>query len=214
MRMDDFTCVRYGEDLYPALSLCDNRNVELSPIHFLDQPIEVFFDTPPAREKAPDCPNGFIWEERTYRVVDLLSAWTDFKRRGKMARNMRPEHAAVAATRGSLNVGRYYFRVRVLSSSSTAGQTEGTARQTEGTAGQTEGTAGQTEGTAGQTEGTAGQTEGTAGQTEDGAAGQADSGIAGQPEEQIFDIYYDRAMKNVDDRKGQWFVYREMRNAA
>jgi len=23
-------------------------------------------------------------------------------------------------------------------------------------------------------------------------------------------IYYDRAMKNVDDRKGQWFVYREL----
>ena len=137
--------------------------MELSPIHFLDQPIEVFFDTPPAREKAPDCPNGFIWEEKTYRVVDMLSAWTDFKRRGKMARNMRPEHAAVAATRGSLNVGRYYFRVRVLSSISIAGQTEG---------------------------------------------------IAGQPEEQIFDIYYDRAMKNVDDRKGQWFVYREMRSAA
>jgi len=27
---------------------------------------------------------------------------------------------------------------------------------------------------------------------------------------QIFDIYYDRAMKNVDERKGQWFVYREL----
>ncbi len=27
---------------------------------------------------------------------------------------------------------------------------------------------------------------------------------------QIFDIYYDRAMKNVDDRKGQWFIYREL----
>jgi len=31
---------------------------------------------------------------------------------------------------------------------------------------------------------------------------------------QVFDIYYDRAMKNVDKRKGQWFVYREMRSAA
>ncbi len=27
---------------------------------------------------------------------------------------------------------------------------------------------------------------------------------------QIFDLYYDRAMKNVDDRKGQWFLYREL----
>jgi len=35
-------------------------------------------------------------------------------------------------------------------------------------------------------------------------------GTAGHPENQVFDIYYDRAMKNVDDRKGQWFIYREM----
>lgn len=124
------------------------------PIHFFDRPIEPIFDTPPAREKTPDCPNGFLWEEKTYRVVEMLSSWSDFTRRGKMARNMRPAHAVVASSRGSLNVGRFYFRVRVvLSSSSTAAH----------------------------------------------------------PESQIFDIYYDRAMKNVDDRKGQWFIYREMR---
>jgi len=74
----------------------------------------------------------------------MLSSWVDFKRRGKMARNMQPQHAATASRRGSLNVGRFYFRVRT------------------------------------------------------------DTG-------QVFDIYYDRAMKSVDDRKGQWFVYREMR---
>jgi hypothetical protein len=124
--------------------LCDNQAMDLTPLHFLDQPIEVIFDTPPVREKTPDCPNGFVWEQKTYRVVEMLSAWTDFKRRGRMAQNMQPAHAAVAATRGSLNVGRYYFRVKVDNS-------------------------------------------------------------------QIFDIYYDRAMKNVDDRKGQWFVYRELR---
>ena len=81
-------------------------------------------------------------------MVEMLSAWSDFTRRGKMARNMKPTHAAVASGRGSLNVGRFYFRVRVESGSSTS--------------------------------------------------------------RQIFDIYYDRAMKNVDDRKGQWFVYREL----
>jgi hypothetical protein len=130
------------------------------PIHFLDQPIEVIFDTPPIREKTPDCPNGFIWEEKTYRVLEMLSSWSDFKRRGKMARNMRPEHAAVAANRGSLNVGRFYFRVRaVLSSDSPAVELLDNK---------------------------------------------------GQSDEQIFDIYYDRAMKNVDERKGQWFVYREL----
>lgn len=115
----------------------------LIPLHFLDQPIEALFHMPSLREKAPDCPNGFIWEDRTYHITEMLSSWTDFKRRGRMARNMQPAHAAVASSRGSLNVGRYYFRVKV------------------------------------------------------------DTG-------QIFDIYYDRAMKNVDDRKGQWFVYREL----
>ena len=122
-------------------------NMEFTPIHFYDQPIEPVFDMPPAREKTPDCPNGFIWEDKTYRVTEMLSAWTDFKRRGRMAQNMQPQHAAVAASRGSLNVGRFYFRVKV------------------------------------------------------------DTG-------QIFDIYYDRAMKNVDERKGQWLIYRELQSAA
>lgn len=113
------------------------------PIHFLDQPIEVAFRSPPAREKLPHCPDSFIWGARTYRVVETLSEWTDFVRRGRYARNMQPAYAEVAAGRGSLNFGRFFFRVRV------------------------------------------------------------DSG-------QIFDIYYDRAIKDVDDHKGHWFVYREL----
>ena len=56
---------------------------------------------------------------------------------------MTPQHALQAAERGSLNVGRFFFRVRV------------------------------------------------------------DSG-------QLFDIYYDRAMRSLDDRKGAWFIYREL----
>jgi len=28
--------------------------------------------------------------------------------------------------------------------------------------------------------------------------------------EQVFDIYYDRAPKNAADRKGTWFLYREL----
>ena len=124
---------------------CDNMGMDFIPLHFLDQPIEVIFDTPLTLEKNPDvAPNGFIWEDKTYRVTEMLSSWNDFKRRGRMAQNMQPAHAATASTRGSLNVGRFYFRVKV------------------------------------------------------------DTG-------QVFDIYYDRAMKNVDERKGQWFVYREMR---
>lgn len=122
--------------------------MEFTPIHFLDQPIEVLFDKPLLLEKNPDVPpDAFVWEEKTYRVTELLSSWNDFKRRGRMAQNMRPAHIETAAGRGSLNVGRFYFRVRV------------------------------------------------------------DTG-------QVFDIYYDRAMKNVDERKGQWFIYREMQSAA
>jgi hypothetical protein len=76
-------------------------------------------------------------------VVEKLSEWHDFTRRGRMARNMRPAHAAAAAERGSLGVGRFYFRVRTNTS-------------------------------------------------------------------QIFDLYYDRAIKDVDDRLGHWFLYREI----
>jgi len=112
-------------------------------LYFLDQPIEVIFDKPPVYEKTPHCPDGFVWEEKTYRVVEKLSEWSDFTRRGRSERNMQPAHAQVASSRGSLNVGRFFFRVRV------------------------------------------------------------DTG-------QVFDLYYDRAMKNIEERKGQWFVYREL----
>jgi hypothetical protein len=81
-----------------ASDLCDNTSMELIPIHFFDQPIEPIFDTPPALEKSPDCPNGFVWDGKTYRVIEMLSSWVDFKRRGRMARNMQPQHAAVAST--------------------------------------------------------------------------------------------------------------------
>jgi hypothetical protein len=111
--------------------------------HFLDEPIEVSFDSPPAYEKTPPCPDGFGWAGRDYRVIEKISEWADFERRGRASRNMRPAHLEAAASRGSLNVGRFFFRVRV------------------------------------------------------------DTG-------QCFDLYYDRAMKSLDDRKGQWMIYREV----
>ena len=120
---------------------------ELRPVHFLDEPIQVTFSEPPARQKVPHCPDGFTWGDRTYWVLENLSEWKDFSRRGRNQRNMSTEHALAAAERGSLNVGRFFFRVRV------------------------------------------------------------DSG-------QVFDIYYDRAIKNVDDRKGGWFIYRELSREA
>ncbi len=81
--------------------------------HPIFEQIEVFFDTPPLLEKAPPCPAGFTWRDERFRVVELLSEWRDYGRRGRMARNMQPEHARVAAGRGSWGVGRFHFVVRV-----------------------------------------------------------------------------------------------------
>ncbi|HTX92285.1 MAG TPA: DUF6504 family protein [Anaerolineales bacterium] len=117
--------------------------MEPERFHFIGEEIKVRFKTPPALQKTPPCPDGFTWEGREYRIEEKLAEWSDFSRRGRYARNMQPAHAAVAAGRGSLGVGRFYFRVRV------------------------------------------------------------DSG-------QVYDIYYDREIKDVDDRLGHWFLYREM----
>ena len=111
--------------------------------HFIGEEIEVHFDKPPVRQKTPPCPDGFSWKGQAYRVVEKMSEWSDFSRQGKMARNMQPAHAAVASSRGSLGVGRFYYRVRVESG-------------------------------------------------------------------RVFDIYYDREIKDVDDRLGHWFLYREI----
>jgi hypothetical protein len=117
--------------------------MEMQPLRFIGEQIEVQFDELPALEKKPDCPDGFVWREECYRIVEELAAWHDYARRGRMARNMSPRHSATATLRGSWGVGRFYFRVR-------------TARG------------------------------------------------------RVFDLYYDRAPGGSDDRKGQWFLFREM----
>ncbi len=116
--------------------------MEHNPIHFIDETIQVLYDKPPLLEKKPECPDGFIWREAAYRIRAELAAWADFQRRGRMARNMQPQHAAVAVQRGSWGVGRYYFRVEV----------------------------------------------------EGG---------------RVFELYYDRAPKGSDDRKGRWVLVSE-----
>lgn len=80
--------------------------------HFISEAITVEFDIPPVIEKTPFCPDRFVWRDETYAVADVLSEWQDFRRRGRMASNMRPENLAKAARRGSWGVGRFYFRVR------------------------------------------------------------------------------------------------------
>jgi hypothetical protein len=81
--------------------------------HFIDEPIEVFYDGLPVLEKSPECPQGFLWQGNAYRVEKLLEEWRDYRRRGNMGRNMRPEHLDRASLKGSWGVGRFYFRVQV-----------------------------------------------------------------------------------------------------
>lgn len=83
---------------------------------FIDEPIEVIFDSPPALEKSPSCPQGFIWRGENYRIVELLAEWKDFRRRGRMGRNMIPAHLSRASRIGSLGVGRFFFQVRTTDS--------------------------------------------------------------------------------------------------
>lgn len=115
----------------------------LSEPRFIGEEIEVGFDRPPMLEKKPGCPHRFIWEEQVFEIREMLKEWHDYRRRGRMARNMAPAHASIAEQRGSWGVGRDYFQVI----------------------------------------------------TNDG---------------RIFELYFDRAPKDTDRRKGAWFLYREM----
>ena len=117
------------------------------PLRFIGEPISVIYDIPQVYEKSPKCPSGFIWNQQTYQVSELLEEWADFSRKGRAARNMQPQHASRASARGSWGVGKFFFRVKT------------------------------------------------------------DNG-------QIFEIYYDRAPKDVNDRKGAWFLLGERKSNA
>jgi hypothetical protein len=117
--------------------------LKLKPVQFIVEPIEVDFSTPPLLEKTPGCPDAFTWRSENFQIKEKLNEWQDYRRRGRMARNMAPEHAAAAERRGSWGVGQFYFRVL------TSGG-------------------------------------------------------------RVFDIYYDRAPRDASDRKGSWFLYREL----
>jgi hypothetical protein len=80
---------------------------------FIGESVDVVFDRRPPLTKKPVCPDGFLWRGREYRVIELISQWRDFDRKGRMSRNMRPNNAATARERGSWGVGRYFFRVRM-----------------------------------------------------------------------------------------------------
>ena len=110
---------------------------------FIGEEVAVEYDTPPMLEKRPGCPDRFAWEQEVFEIEEMLAEWHDYRRRGRMAQNMRDAHLDRAAQRGSWGVGRDFFRVLTASG-------------------------------------------------------------------RIFELYYDRAPKSADDRKGGWFLYREM----
>lgn len=82
---------------------------------FIGEPITVEFDRPPLYSKRPHCPDRLIWNGETFNITEVLEQWVDFGRRGRMAQNMQPEHAARAAEKGSWGVGRYFFRIQTTS---------------------------------------------------------------------------------------------------
>lgn len=116
---------------------------EYLPLRFISEPVEVIYYEEPALEKKSGLPDVFVWKGEKFVMVELISEWHDYRRRGRMARNMRPEHAETACRRGSWGVGQDYFRVRTASG-------------------------------------------------------------------RVFDLYYDRAPKSVDQRKGGWFLFQEL----
>ncbi|MDX1414491.1 MAG: DUF6504 family protein [Candidatus Promineifilaceae bacterium] len=83
---------------------------------FIGEAITVSWDKPPLWEKKPTCPDRLFWDDERLEIVELLTEWRDYKRRGRMASNMRPANLRRARERGSWGVGRYYFRVKVADS--------------------------------------------------------------------------------------------------
>jgi len=116
--------------------------IDSNSMRFIEELIMVEYHRPPLLAKKPDCPDSFTWQGKIFIIEELLAEWKDFRRKGRMARNMIPAHAERATQTGSWGVGRFFFRVRV----------------------------------------------------EGG---------------RIFELYYDRSPRSVDDRKGTWMLFRE-----
>jgi hypothetical protein len=85
------------------------------PIRFIDAEIRVSHAEPPTLRKKPGPPDSFDWNDRRFPVLELLSSWIRYERRGRMGANLQPAHLKTAGRRGSWGVGRFYFRVRTPS---------------------------------------------------------------------------------------------------
>jgi len=78
---------------------------------FIDEPIDVTFNSAFVLKKEPECPSSFSRGSSSFKIEKIVSEWKDFSRRGRFSRNMRTAHAQRAAKKGSMGVGRFYFRV-------------------------------------------------------------------------------------------------------
>lgn len=85
--------------------------LEDKSVRLIIEPIAVSFRQEPVLEKKPGCPEMFNWREQDYQIIRVLSEWHDYRRRGRMARNMQPQHARAAERRGSWGVGEDYYLV-------------------------------------------------------------------------------------------------------
>ncbi len=83
------------------------------PLRFIGEEIQVQFDSASFPLKKPNPPDHFTWGQKELRVAVVLSAWTEYERKGRFTRNMAPHNLRVAKKRGSWGVGRFYFRVEV-----------------------------------------------------------------------------------------------------
>jgi hypothetical protein len=80
---------------------------------YIQEAIDVIFYNSPLLEKKPGCPDGFIWRGIDYHVKEILREWHDYRRKGRMSKNMRETHASLAEGRGSWGVGVDNYRVRL-----------------------------------------------------------------------------------------------------
>ncbi len=110
---------------------------------FICEAIDVGFAESVLFNKKPECPNYFSWRGNHFEITELISEWHDFGRKGRYNRNMKDSHLERASDKGSLGVGRFYFRIRTVGS-------------------------------------------------------------------RVFDIYYDRSIKNVSDTGGSWVLFQEL----
>jgi hypothetical protein len=79
---------------------------------FIGESIEPKFHGQPRFSKKAGCPSAFLWRGEEFTVAEMLSEWHDYGRRGRMELNQTPAHAQASLQRGSLGVGRDYYKIR------------------------------------------------------------------------------------------------------